>query len=191
MSEHPGMTESTESVLREPPVEGSEIDTLIGSLERQRRTFAWKCEGLDAAGLAHRIPSSALTLGGLLKHLALVEDEYLTRRLTGRTLPPPWDAVDWDAEPDWEWRSAASDSPERLYGLWHEAVARSRAQVRQAAARAGADFRAAFTTRDGRNPRLRLLLIDLIEEYGRHTGHADLIRESIDGRVGEDPPTDF
>ncbi|MFF4548962.1 DinB family protein [Streptomyces sp. NPDC001435] len=180
-----------EPVLLEPPVDGSEIDTLLGSLERQRRTLAWKCEGLDAAGLRATLAPSSVTLGGLLKHLALVEDEYLTRRLLGERMPAPWDTAEWDAEPDWEWRSAASDTPEQLYGLWRDAVARSRAGVRRAVAEGGAGHRAAVTFRTGESPSLRRLLVDLIEEYARHVGHADLIRESIDGRVGEDPPADF
>jgi hypothetical protein len=182
------MSENTEAVLWEPPVAGNEADTLIGSLERQRRTLAWKCEGLDAAGLGTKLPPSSITLGGLLKHLALVEDEYLTRRLLGRELGPPWDTVDRDAEPDWEWRSAAFDTPEQLHALWEGAVARSRAHVRQALAEGGPGRLAAYTNSRGETPSLRLLLVDLIEEYARHVGHADLIRESIDGRVGEDPP---
>lgn len=71
--------------------------------------------------------------------------------------------------------------------LWQDAVARSRASVRQALAEGGMGHLAAFTS-GGESPSLRRLLIDLIEEYARHVGHADLIRESIDGLVGEDPP---
>ncbi|MFD4503340.1 DUF664 domain-containing protein [Streptomyces sp. NPDC058457] len=186
------MTDDTRSgVWWEPPVAGTELDTLIGSLERQRRTFAWKSEGLDAAALGRRLAPSALTLGGLLKHLALVEDQYFTVRLLGEKLPAPWDAVDWDAEPDWEWGSAAAGSPEELYGLWDAAVARSRAAIRRAAADGDAGVLIAYTSRSGARPSLRRLLADMIEEYARHVGQADLIRESIDGRVGEDPPTDF
>ncbi|CAM5495504.1 DinB family protein [Streptomyces purpurascens] len=135
--------------------------------------------------------SSAVTLGGLLKHLALVEDHYLSVRLLGREPAPPWDAVDWDAEPDWEWSSAAGDPPEQLYTLWTESVLRSRANLREVLAESDAGRLAAFTTRDGRSPSVRRLLVDLIEEYARHVGHADLLRESIDGRVGEDPPEGF
>ncbi|MGN9759379.1 DinB family protein [Streptomyces sp. SD31] len=186
------MTYDTERpVLIEPPVAGSEVDTLIGSLERQRRTFAWKCEGLDAAGLGARLAPSALTLGGLLKHLALVEDEYLTRRLLGVELPAPWDAVDWDADPDWEWRSAGRDKPEQLYALWEKVVARSRANLRRVLSEGGVDQPVRHTWPDGRTPSVRRVLIDLVEEYARHVGQADMIRESIDGRVGEDPPADF
>jgi uncharacterized damage-inducible protein DinB len=182
------MTDNDAAILREPPVAGSEADTLTGSLERQRRTLAWKCGGLDAAGLRATACASSLTLGGLLKHLALIEDEYFTRRLLGRDLPPPWDTADWDADPDWEWHSAAEDSPEQLMGLWQAAVARSRAALREVLAQDGPDQLARFTWPDGRSPSLRRIMIDLVEEYSRHVGQADLIRESVDGVVGEDPP---
>ena len=95
----------------EPPVDGDETATLLGFLDFQRATFAWKVAGLDAAGLQARVASSSMTLGGLLKHLALVEDSWFSRSLHGNGLSAPWDAVDWDADPDWEWRTAAEDSP--------------------------------------------------------------------------------
>lgn len=174
--------------LAEPPIAGSEVDTLLGSLERQRRTFAWKCGGLDAAGLNAKVGSSAITIGGLLKHLALIESDYFALRLHGRDLGPPWNAVDWNANPGWEWRSAADDTPAELYALWESAVARSLSLASEALAEGGLDRPSSFTLPDGRAPSLRRLLIDLIEEYARHVGHADLIRESIDGLVGEDPP---
>lgn len=181
----------SEDILLEPPVAGSEVDTLIGSLERQRRTFAWKCEGLDSAGLNARLAPSAVTLGGLLKHLALVESDYFTWRLLGKDPGAPWSTVGRDAEPGWEWRSAASDSPEELYALWESAVAQSRANIREFLAAGGVDRPVAYVSRRGESPSLRRILVDLIEEYARHVGQADLIRESVDGRVGEDPPADF
>jgi uncharacterized damage-inducible protein DinB len=178
----------SEQILWEPPVAGNEADTLVGSLERQRRTLAWKCGGLDAAGMRATVGASSVTLGGLLKHLAFVEDEYLSRRLFGRELQPSWSTVDWDSDPDWEWRTAAEDSPEQLMALWQDTVDRSRANVRQALAEGGLDQPVRLTWPDGRAPSLRRILVDLIEEYARHVGHADLIRESVDGLVGEDPP---
>ena len=183
------MTHADEPVLREAPIAGSETETLLGSLERQRAIVAWKCGGLDAAGLRATVGASSMTLGGLLKHLALVEDEYFSRRLPGRRdLGPPWDTVDWDADSDWEWHSAAADSPEQLMTLWREAVARSRAEVAGALADGGLDHLAGYTDSSGESPSLRRILIDLIEEYARHAGHADLIRESVDGLTGEEPP---
>jgi uncharacterized damage-inducible protein DinB len=173
--------------MREPPAAGNEVDTLLGSLERQRRTFAWKCGNLDAAGLQASLKPSTMTLGGLLKHMAVVEDYYFSVKLHGRAQHPPFDIAPWDTDPDWEWHSAAADSPAELMSLWKEKVARSRVLVAEAIADRGLDRPAEFTWPDGRTPSLRRLLIDMIEEYARHTGHADLIRESVDGLVGEDP----
>ncbi|HWO67812.1 MAG TPA: DinB family protein [Umezawaea sp.] len=175
-------------LLREPPVAGNEVDTLLGSLERQRATLAWKCGGLDAAGMRATVGASTITLGGLLKHLALVEGQWFTRALRGQDLGEPWDSVDWKSTPDWDWNSAADDTPEELTALWRAAVERSRSQVAEALAEGGLDGPSKLTWPDGRSPTLRRILIDVIEEYARHTGHADLIRESVDGLVGEDPP---
>jgi hypothetical protein len=175
------------AILNEPPVAGNELDTLVGALERQRRYIAWKCGGLDSAGLQATLGPSGMTLGGLLKHLALVEDDVFAVKLHGREPQPPWDTVDWDADRDWEWRTAAEDSPEQLMSLWQDAVGRSRALVAEALADGGLDRPAAFSWPDGRTPSLRRLMMDMIEEYARHLGHADLIRESVDGLVGEDP----
>jgi hypothetical protein len=173
----------------EPPLAGDETATLLGSLDRERAIFAWKCGELDAAGLSATLTPSSMTLGGLLKHLAFVEDEYFSRRLLGRDLGPPWDTVDWDVDPDWEWNSAAEDSPEQLYALWQDAVACSRSAVAEALADGGLDrLVTGITNSRGESPSLRRILIDLIEEYARHVGHADLIRESVDGLTGEDPP---
>lgn len=175
------------AILTEPPIAGNELDTLVGALERQRRYIAWKCGGLDSAGLQARLGPSSMTLGGLLKHLALVEDDVFSVKLHGRERQGPWNTVDWDAHPDWEWRSAAEDSPEQLMSLWQDAVGRSRTLVAAAIADGGLDRPAAFTWPDGRTPSLRRFMMDMIEEYARHLGHADLIRESVDGLVGEDP----
>jgi hypothetical protein len=174
----------------EPPIAGDEAGALTGHLDRLRYYVAWKCGGLDAAGLRTALAPSTMTLGGLLKHLAVVEDAHFARLLFGREPGPPWDGVDWDADPDWEWHSAADDSPEELMLLWEQAVARSRKTVADALASGGLDQRGQYVARNGESPNLRRILLDLIEEYARHVGHADLIRESVDGLVGEDPPDD-
>ena len=102
--------------------------------------------------------------------------------LLGATPGAPWDTVDWRADPDWDWHSAAADTPEQLRALWRETVARSERIV----AELGPDLdRPAATAHHEDTPNLRYVLIHLIEEYARHNGHADLIRESIDGTVGE------
>ena len=180
------MTDVDEPGYPEPPAVGDEAATLLGSLERQRATLAWKCADLDAAGLRTRVGASSITLGGLLKHLAFMEDINFSRDLAGRDVPAPWNGVNWRTEADWEWHSAAEDPPERLYALWRDAVTRSRSAVADALADGGLD--GLFSPLGGQAQTLRRLLVDMIEEYARHTGHADLIRESVDGRVGEDPP---
>jgi hypothetical protein len=98
------MDDDNQAVLREPPTAGNEVDTLLGALERQRGYVAWKCGNLDSAGLRATLGPSAVTLGGLLKHLAAVEDDVFSVKLHGRDPHPPWDTVDTGADPDWEWR---------------------------------------------------------------------------------------
>lgn len=176
------------NTVMELPAAGDEVETLLGVLERNRRTFAWKTGGLDAAGMNARLGPSTMTIGGLVKHLALVEADMFSHRLHGRDPGEPWNKIDWDSDPDWEWRTAADDSPEELVRLWRDAVTRSRASVAEAIENGGLETRGSLVWPDGRSPNLRRLLADMIEEYARHTGHADLIRESIDGLVGEDAP---
>jgi hypothetical protein len=94
--------------------------------------------------------------------------------------------VDWGADPTWDWRTAADDPPEQLYEGWRAAVARSRALFVAAMAEGGPERQAGGPGSPA--PSLRYILLNMIEEYARHNGHADLIRESIDGRVGHDPP---
>lgn len=171
----------------EPPHAGTEAEHLVGALDRLRTTFRWKAAGLDAAGLQARIGASSLTLGGLLKHLAVVEDDIFRWKLYGQPLGATWDDADWSEGYDWPFTSAADDTPNQLYALWDDAVARSRATLDAALADGGLDQLAHISWPDGRHASLRRLVCDLIEEYGRHTGHADLLRESVDGRVGEDP----
>jgi uncharacterized damage-inducible protein DinB len=179
------MPELDEQGRPEPPLAGDETATLLGFLEFHRATLAWKCSGLDAAGLRATVGASTMTLGGLLKHLAYVEDDWCSRWLHGRERHPPWDTVDWKADPDWDWHSAAEDTPEQLLALWQDAVDRSRSLVAEALADGGLDRPARRTLSDGRALSLRWILVHLVEEYARHNGHADLLRESVDGLVGE------
>jgi hypothetical protein len=97
----------------------------------------------------------------------------------------PWNAVDWTAEPDWEWKTAADDSPEQLREQWRSAVESARADTAAALAAGGLDQLAQRSWSDGRTPNLRWILCHMIEEYARHNGHADLIREAVDGQTGE------
>ncbi len=105
------MTHQDEQNRPEPPLAGDDRHP-PGLPERQRATLAWKCGGLDAAGLRVTVAASSITLGGLLKHLALVEDHTFSLKWFGREDPgPPWNRADWDADPDWDWHSAAEDTP--------------------------------------------------------------------------------
>jgi uncharacterized damage-inducible protein DinB len=169
----------------EPPIDADEVGTLLGFLDYQRATLAWKCRGVDQDGLRATTAASSMTLGGLLKHMALVEDSWFSRSLHGQERQPPWDGVDWKADPDWEWRTAADDSPEQLFALWEKAVDRSRDLVTDALADGGLDQQAQRPWPDGSRPSLRWIVCHMIEEYARHNGHADLLRESIDGSTGE------
>ena len=178
-----------DTTMAEPSLTAGEAETLRFALDRSRAQFAWKAGGLDAAALRRPHPPSVMTLAGLVKHLAFVED-LTTTRLTGRVPGAPWNAVDWEAEPGWDWRSAAADPPEDLYRLWRDAVARARAAFDEVVADGGLDRPASFWPHSGSepDPNARRLLVDLHDEYARHVGHADLFREAVDGLVGEDPP---
>ncbi len=182
---------SWEPPVWEPPLAGTELEHLVGALDRLRMTFRWKADGLDAAGLQTRIGASSLTLGGLLKHLAANEDYMFTKKLRGEPIGAPWDTTGWDGSNDWEFTSAADDTPDQLYALYDGAVERSRARLDAALNDGGLDQLIHAAAPDGRHANLRRLVCDLIEEYGRHTGHADLLREAVDGLVGEDPPDDW
>jgi hypothetical protein len=170
----------------EPPLAGSELEHVLGALDRLRATFRWKADGLDEAGLRATVGASSLTIGGLLKHLAFVEDYTSTLKLSGTSPGDMWTPAATDE--DWPFTSAADDSAAALYALWDEAVERARARYAAVLDAGGLDQPADLSTPDGEHASVRRLLFDLIEEYGRHTGHADLLREAVDGRVGEDPP---
>jgi hypothetical protein len=175
----------------EPPTAGTEVEHLLGSLERQRATFRWKADGLDSVGLAFRVGASTMTLGGLLLHLAAVEVLCSTWRLDGSPPLGPWDPNTWDTAEGWAATfDVGEHRPEELYGVYDDAVVRSRDRFAAVLDRGGLDQPVALSYPDG-HPSLRRLLFDLLEEYARHTGHADLLREAFDGRVGEDPPGDW
>jgi uncharacterized damage-inducible protein DinB len=168
-----------------------EVESVLAVLERNRRTFAWKTADLDEKGLRTTTAASTMTLAGLVKHVALVEVDWLAVKLAGQEYGTPWDAVDFEVDPDWEWRTGALDAPEDVYAMWQDSVQRSREVVAEVIKERGLDGPASFTWPDGRTPTVRDMLLDMIEEYARHTGHADILREAVDGRVGEAAPEDF
>jgi hypothetical protein len=135
------------------------------------------CGAVTATGLRARVGASSLTIGGLLKHLAVVEDYTFTVKLSGQPIGDPWRPVAVHVR-----RRRHAGTALRLLGR------RGRALPRTALADGGLDRPVHLSWPDGRQASLRRLVCDLVEEYGRHTGHADLLREAVDGRVGEDPP---
>jgi len=169
-------------VRTDPPTTGLELAQLTAFLDLQRETVLLKSEGLSAEQLARPHPPSSLTLGGLLNHLALVEDSWFRVRFAGLPDDAPWAGIDWDADPDYEFRTAADLSPDELRQRYRETCARSRAVV---AAAPSLDQLSAQKRRSGEHFDLRWVLLHLIEETARHAGHADLLREAIDGTVGE------
>ena len=169
----------------EPPVNGDEVETLIGFLEYLRATFTWKTNGLNAEQLGQRVGKSTMTLGGMMKHLAYVEENWFGRYLFDEPFGEPWASVDWSEDSDWEWHSAKEDTPEEIEKLWTASIELSRKNTKRALLTGGLEQLAARSWPDGQSPSLRWILTHMIEEYARHNGHADLIRESIDGSVGE------
>ncbi len=170
----------------EPPATGSELDTLNGFLEYLRGTIAHKTAGLDAPALRTPLPPSTMTLGGLLKHLAFVEDFWLGMTVAGRPPAEPFASAPWDDDQDWDWSSAAWDDPDELRELWATAADRSRSLLAEAVARHDGDL-GATVPRVGseESVSLRWVLSHLVEEYARHAGHADLLRDNLDGQRGE------
>ena len=173
----------------EPPRHGTEAATLLGFLDYQRATLHLKCRGLSDEQLRIARPPSLITLAGLLKHMACVEDSWFTEVVGEQQLPEPWASVDFESDPDWTFRSAAADSGAALRALWADRVSRSRLIVRE---QLSDNPEAALNQShpvlywgDQERVSLRWVLTHMIEEYARHNGHADLIRESIDGQTGE------
>ena len=167
----------------DPGLASSEKTMMLEFLDYHRATFVQKVSGLTAADLNRTaVPSSVLTLGGLLKHLAHVEDSWMTHRFAGRPIPEPWASAPFDDDEDWDFHSATDDSPEDLLALYGTACDRSRQAVCDAPFDAeSVEFDRGSTERFT----LRWIVLHLIEETARHNGHADLLREAIDGATGE------
>lgn len=167
---------------RDPDVNGSELDLVTQYLDYQRETVLAKTDGLDKEQMCCSHPPSELTLAGLLFHLALVEETWSEVRFAGLPEREPWAGVDWDADPNWEFRTARAMEAGELRERYRLACERSRDVVASAG---NLDAVSARPQHDGRHFSLRWMLLHLIEETARHAGHADLLRESVDGTVGE------
>src|SRR6476619_5393265 len=124
----------------DPPLRADEVVTLRAYLDYHRETFRWKCRGLSQEQLARSLAPSDMTLGGMMKHLAVVESGWFEQTFEGSESPmPPFDTVDWDADPDWEWHTARDDAPQELRDLFDEAVRRADAVIDRALAGGGLD----------------------------------------------------
>ncbi|HSV67191.1 MAG TPA: DinB family protein [Mycobacteriales bacterium] len=166
------MTERTD-----PPPTGDERATLVGFLDYQRDTLLWKCEGLTGAELVRRtVPPSTLSLLGLVRHLTEVERSWFRRGVGGQDVPPLYYTED---RPDDDF----DDLDEARVAADLAAYQAELAEARAAVANVPLDY--TFVHRDGRTCSLRWVYVHMIEEYARHNGHADLLREIIDGATGE------
>lgn len=166
----------------EPPTHGDEKDTLVGFLRWQRETLELKCSGLDADQLARRaVEPSTMSLLGLVRHMADVERGWFRRFMNGQDAPPIFYTRD---APDDDFDGAVADAAvvDEAWRTWRDEIAFADEYV------AGApDLGVLGRRRDSHRGQmsLRWVLTHMIEEYARHLGHADLLRERIDGRLGQ------
>ena len=160
------------------PLEADERTMLMAFLTFYRNEFLDRARGLDADGLQRSLTDSGLTLGRLIVHMAFVEDIWFTVRLDGDEPHPRFAELDFAADPDAEMALSTGKTFDELVVILEEAIADA---DRRIGASQTLDRRTVRTTRDGEHWSLRWILVHMIEEYARHCGHADLIRESIDG----------
>jgi uncharacterized damage-inducible protein DinB len=158
---------------------GDERATLNGYLRGQRLTLQLKCDGLDAGQLARRsVEPSTMSLLGLVRHLAEVERAWFRRRFAGLDVPKRYQT---EVDPDGDFNGAVADPAvvAEAWAAWREEVAFAEEFTR--------DHDLDFVGSDsaGEPVSLRELLVHMVEEYARHNGHADLLRERVDGRLGE------
>ncbi len=158
-----------------------EQTTLLEYLRAYRLTLEMKCADLDAEQLAARsVPPSTMSLLGLVRHMADVERHWFRRVMTGEEVPRRYERE--DGGPGGAWSGAVADPSvvAEAWDAWREEVAIADRFL------AGADDLGMLgRTPDGETVPLRSVLVHMIEEYARHCGHADLLRERIDGRVGQ------
>jgi uncharacterized damage-inducible protein DinB len=164
----------------EPPPTAGERDTLLGFLGWQRATLELKCAGLSAEDLARRaVPPSTMSLLGLVRHMADVERNWFRRFLAGLDAPFRYDMAN-----DGDFEGAVAD-PQAVAEAWRAWRDEVEFADRFVAGAPDLDTLSTRVDRHGTARSLRFVLVHLIEEYARHNGHADLLRERIDGRVGQ------
>ncbi len=168
---------------QDPGLATDEATTLTQFLDYHRETVLAKVAGLTTEQAASQtIASTSLTVSGLVKHLALVEDSWFQDDFLGVGMPEPWASAPFDDDPDWEFHSAPADDLDDVVELYRASCERSRA----AAAGVPLDQLSVKLSRQEGTPfSLRWIIVHMIEETARHNGHLDLLREAIDGTVGE------
>ena len=168
----------------EPSFSNDEVGMLRSFLDHYRATIRLQASGLTDEQLDQPLPPSDLTLGGMLTHLAFVEDYWFSYNLASLDPAPPWDTAPWEQDGDWDWHSAAGQPHVELDRLLADAIVRSDACLDAALAEDPDVGRRVARPRDpskGETATIRWVLVHMVEEYARHAGHADLIRQSIDG----------
>jgi uncharacterized damage-inducible protein DinB len=159
-----------------PPLAAQEREMLSSWLDFHRDTLALKCDGLTPDQLRQRaVPPSSLSLLGLVRHMAEGERQWFTIVLGGEQIPYHYYT---DDNPEAEFDDVDDADVAEAFGTWRSECADARERV---AAAASLDVTG---TQDGREFSLRWIMVHMIEEYARHNGHADLLRERIDGTVG-------
>jgi hypothetical protein len=163
----------------EPDLDADERTTLVQFLDYFRATLEWKASGLtDEQSRLASVEPSELTVLGLVRHLAYVERWWFREAFAGEELEPLFDfSTDRDAELHPGPEVTLAESLEQ----WREQVAGSRTVLE----RCGSLDTPAVHIRDGRHMTMRWILVHMIEEYARHCGHLDLLRERIDGQTGD------
>jgi hypothetical protein len=165
----------------DPPYAADDATMLRSFVDYYRVTILRQAEGLTDEQRATPLPPTTMTLGGMVKHLAWAENWWWRQVLLGGP-ELEWVGDGFDTDPDWEW-SSAKDDPWDLLVARYQAVIVDADEVldRALATPEGLDLRAVRPRRDGSVATVRWILVHLVEEYARHAGHADLIRESLDG----------
>ena len=176
------MTDISEDQRPEPPLAGNEVETLLGFLDYQRATLQWKCSGLNDEQLRVTLPPTTMSLGGMLMHLARVEDGWFVDVVAERGKSAPWATMEWAAE----WDVVATKDRGELWGMWLDSAEQSRRVVAEQLQSSEGALDVTHPAWGGQaSVSLRWVLVHMIEEYARHNGHADLLRQSIDGETGE------
>ena len=164
-----------------PPKSADERTTLLAFLDYYRAVLVDKASGMTAEQLHTTLGPSTLTLGNLVHHMAYVEDWWFTAVIANEPMPEPWKSAPWSEDGDWEFTTSEGMSGDEIMARFAESVARSRAVMDAVESLDDVSVR----ERDGQPFSIRWILVHMVEEIARHAGHADLIRESIDGETGD------